>query len=316
MDIGKLARSLEKAPFSMSGMIKDLCEQVLLVHLLFLSISLVFCLLLSVFLFFSMLSLSRFSIHHSIYYAVDQGYAERIKVLEASIDDKRLLVCHGESWSQKECITNKNILMVLMQDGFSDCLGETAALTKALRKFDIDHLSKLSKAANESARGCWAKLEAKNLVALWSYFSTKLCKSAGSHNHDMDEVKRMYFNIIGKTPGQNPVQSSPASGAIVATSDKQHSYPEYPLSESESEPAQAAIQDAQAATQDAPMSVSAEPAQAAIQDAPMSVSVPIIIDSSDEDDQGCTLVVPAFVTKSLAGSSQIGRSCALLSEII
>jgi hypothetical protein len=89
-------------------------------------------------------------------------------------------------------------------------LGIRSLWCDAFKKFDLHHKGKLSKSRTESARTIWARAEYANLKGLIAYFVAKLCKSEGSHNNDIRDIKAAYFAAMGTSEEVAVSVSEPA----------------------------------------------------------------------------------------------------------
>ncbi len=159
--------------------------------------------------------------------------------------DRSLTVVHGEHFSQRDCITNRQLLAALFKDkAILDSLEEKTSWVSALLEMDKEFHCKLSKHSTDGQRKAWADIEIGNIKGLYKYFSEKLCKSTGSPNTELRELKKCYFELFptvlstaersdtsvgGGAPGASTSASSSASapgastsGAAMSTTDMEY----------------------------------------------------------------------------------------------
>ena len=144
---------------------------------------------------------------------VAQAFAHRAAVVRADSAERTLVVVTGENYSQRDVIANKRTLLAIYatENTLTSLLEEKARWSKAIRDMDNDNGGKLSKSSS-AGQTKWANTEVANLIGIHNYFRQKLCKTKGSYNEDVGEVKRVFFNMAQGSA----VAVSPAGEAALA----------------------------------------------------------------------------------------------------
>ena len=222
-------------------------------------------------------------------------------MVKTSPGQQHLLVVHGENFAQKDCITNRPMLLLLMRQRLFEFMDDKKSWMSAYHMFDNMYGGKLSDGARD-----WAKTEFANLTGLWKYFSSKLCKATNSPNDDMRTLKQAYFDFVVAT-------SRPPMDETMPVMNEEDSMPDhiYPNSSDD---------EFEASQTDAVAEQTALLASPAVLSGGKSIPAEeIIVLESDTDEDRATdenaprfaspselLQPPAYVQRTLHGAASIG----------
>ncbi len=118
-------------------------------------------------------------------------------MVSKSNEIKELVVSHSETWTAKACITNAQMLTVLMETKTCHKLEEKEYWIQGLKRLDVKFGGKLSGASTESSKTKWANCEWMNALGCWQYFDGKLCKYKGGHSNDIRDLKKLHKKHVG-----------------------------------------------------------------------------------------------------------------------
>ncbi len=168
-----------------------------------------------------------------------QAFGTKAPILANDPHDKALTVTHTVNYSQRDCISNKTVLMAIMsQKETADSLvAEEKLWVSAFKSYDSDYKHALSNSNSEAGRVRWAKTEYGNMKGVWNYFKEKLCRAQTSPNGDMQDLKIRFFEVFGDLPDP---PAGPACAVAATKSDQRLESLEYPSSGSEAEECRAA----------------------------------------------------------------------------